>query len=118
MQGAPATPPPGAKLRKQLERWLATLTYEEVVALWQSEDTDALPKFVWKHDGWELTVEPIPKLLERRGSTDVRAIGMTLPEVRTLSLHDDVRKAVELKNRYGNLDLRFYWLSTLRMNSA
>jgi hypothetical protein len=107
VQGAPATPPPGAKLRKQLERWLATLKYEEVVKIWQSEDIDALPKFPWKHEGWSLTIEPIPKSLERRGSADVRAIGMTLPEVRTLSLHEDVRKAVELKNRYGDLDRPF-----------
>jgi hypothetical protein len=107
VQGVPTTPPPGAKLRKKLEQWLATLKYEEVVALWQSEDLDSMPRFLWKHEGWELTVEPIPKSLERRGSTDVRAIGMTLPEVRTLSLHEDVRKAVELKNRYGDLDLPF-----------
>lgn len=107
VQGAPATPPSGTKLRAKLERWLATLKYEDVVKLWQSEDIDALPKFAWRHEGWALTVEPIPKSLERRGSADIRAIGMTLPEVRTLSLHEDVRKAVELKNRYGNLDKPF-----------
>ena len=36
----------------------------------------------------------------------VRAIGITLPEILTLSLHDDVRKAVELKNRSSETRMR------------
>jgi hypothetical protein len=107
VQGAPQTPPPGAKLRKKIESWLQSLNYENVRSTFDSGDLEAMPSLLWKHDDWRLTIEPIPKSPERRGSTDVRAIGMTLPPVRQLSLHDDVKKAVEVKNKYGDLGLPF-----------
>jgi hypothetical protein len=108
VEGAPASPPAGAKLRKDLTKWLATLNWKEISESYINEETDSIPAYEWDHDGWFATFEPIPKPPEARGSKGVRAIGMTMDgKVRALKLDRDLKKAVSNKDRYGALTLPF-----------
>ena len=108
VEGAPASSPAGAKIRKDLKKWLATLNWEEISASYITEETEAIPAYEWSHDGWYVTFEPIPKPPEARGSEGIRAIGMTMDgKVRTLKLDRDLKEAVSKKDRYGVLTLPF-----------
>jgi hypothetical protein len=108
VEGAPLSPPAGAKLRKELKNWLATLSWEEISASFINEEIDSIPGYEWSHDGWYVTFQPIPKPPEARGSVGVRAIGMTMDrKVRTLELDRDLKDAVSKKDRYGVLTLPF-----------
>lgn len=108
VEGAPASSPAGAKLRKDLKQWLATLNWEDISASYINEEIDSIPGYEWSHDGWNVTFEPIPKPPEARGSEGVRAIGMTMDgKVRTLKLDRDLKEAVSKKDRYGALTLPF-----------
>jgi hypothetical protein len=106
IRGAPATPPPGARLRADLERWIGTLNWDEVRRLWDVGGFEALPSHSWEHEGWSLLIQPVPKSNESRGSADVRPIGLTMPlTVSVVTSDEDVKDAVEEKSKYGNLRL-------------
>jgi hypothetical protein len=108
VEGAPASSPAGAKLRKDLTKWLATLNWEEISASYINEEIESIPAYEWNYDGWYVTFEPLPKPPEARGSEGVRAIGMTTDgKVRTLELDRDLKEAVSKKDRYGALTLPF-----------
>jgi len=106
VRGAPATPPPGARLRSRLERWLEGMNWDEIAQLCERGGFDALPTFPWEHDGWSLLIQPWPKAPEQRGSQDIRPVALTMPTtVRQLTLNEDIRNAVEVKNKYGELEV-------------
>lgn len=108
VRGAPHTPPPGARLRSGLERWLESMNWDEIAQLCERGGFDALPVFPWEHDGWSLLIQPWPKAPDQRGSQDIRPVALTMPTaVRQLTLHEDIRNAVEVKNKYGDLELPF-----------
>ncbi len=108
VEGAPSSPPAGAKLRKELKNWLATLSWEKISASFINDEIDSIRGYEWSHDGWYVTFEPVPKPPEARGSVGVRAIGMTMDrKVRTLELDRDLKDAVSKKDRYGVLTLPF-----------
>lgn len=108
IRGAPATPPPGARLRTQLERWLATLNPDEVAQILRDEGFDAVPQHEWSHEGWDVTFLALPKSPSRRGQAGVRPVGLTMPEARIVEAHKAVRAAVLGKaTKYGDLDLPF-----------
>lgn len=73
VQGSPRTPPSGADLRLKVATWLRTLDYSAIRARWEINNLSSGPVFDWAHDGWELTITPIPKTPDRRGSKGVRA---------------------------------------------
>src|SRR5262249_30077979 len=81
LQGAPATPPSGKRLRRRLAQWLATLDPDEIGHQLASQSFDSLPSLSWSHDGWDLEFIPIPKPPAIRGSPGLRPIGTTLPEM-------------------------------------
>ena len=108
VQGAPQTAPRGRKLRERLERWLATLEWASVKEAWDKDGFEGLPIFPWEHDGWSLLIQPIPKAQEHRGSDDIRPIGFNMPfGVFPVTVDEDIKRAVQVKNKYGSLDLPF-----------
>ncbi len=108
VRGAPKTAPPGARLRHDLEWWLQSLDWAAVRQAWNAGGFDALPTYPWEHEGWSVLIQPIPKPQEKRGSQDVRPVGLTMPvTVSALTADEDVKKAVQVKNKYGELDLPF-----------
>ena len=99
--GAPATPPPGTKLRQDLEQWLSTLHPDKLGERLESTD--------WSHDGWHISFRAIIKPPELRGQPDVKPIGISGPaEFSQVDSHVSIAKATSAKaTRYGNLHLPF-----------
>jgi hypothetical protein len=118
VHGAPASSPPGARLRHDLEKWLAGLDPDEAGRSYRETGFDALPTFSWSHDGWRLDFQPIPKSLGCRGRPGVRPIG-----ARTWSgwveSHPAIRRAVITKSgKYKNLQLPLVAAVDVRDESA
>ena len=108
VDGAPTTPPAGAKLRTDLERWLRTLDWQTLSTSYEAERFGGIPAYEWEHDSWYVTFEPIPKSGASRGTDSINAIGVTSQlRVRQLELDQDLKDAVVKKDRYGNLPLPF-----------
>lgn len=106
VEGAPDSPPAGARLRRALGRWLATLDREAIQRAYIEGRSEDIPRFPWAHDGWNIIFEPMPKGEKSRANTSVRPIGMTMPmQARRLTLDDSLRDAVVAKDRYGRLAL-------------
>jgi hypothetical protein len=106
VEGAPDTPPPGARLRGELARWLATLDRQTIQQCYLEERYDGVPTYEWTHDGWRINFDPIPKGDEALGNPSVRPIGMTMPARATqLSLDESLRDGIVAKDRYGRLTL-------------
>ena len=79
VNGAPDTPPSGAKLRRDLERWLSGLDWQAIQQSYLDEQYEGIPSYEWSHDGWDVIFEPIPKSDGARGTQAVQSIGMTMP---------------------------------------
>lgn len=105
-QGVPQTPPSGAELRRELERWLATLNPDEESARYASKGFEALPTKTWSHEGWRVVFKAVPREPERRGKGG-RPLG---PRVETLLMDTETRikgAVAEKANRYGELELPY-----------
>jgi hypothetical protein len=101
-KGSPVTPVPGARLRGDLELWLKGLSWEEAKKAWDQGGFDAVPTYDWKYENWNVAFQVIPKSEETRGSERVRPIGLTMPlEINLLDTDSEIKRAVELKDRYG-----------------
>jgi hypothetical protein len=61
VDGAPETPPPGARLRGEVGRWLATLDRGAIQRCYIEERYEDVPTYEWAHDGWRIVFDPIPK---------------------------------------------------------
>lgn len=99
-----ASPPPAARLRAELRRWLGELDPD---APW---DIDRAPTHHWKHEGWSVTFKPIPKKPEARGPrANARAIGVYgHTGVEWIDDAPAIRKALTSKHHeYGDLDAPF-----------
>jgi hypothetical protein len=106
VEGAPETPPPGARLRGELGRWLTTLDREAIQRCYAEERYEDVPTYEWTHDGWRIVFDPIPKGDEARGNLSARPIGVTMPaQARWLTQNESLRDGVAAKDRYGNLAL-------------
>jgi hypothetical protein len=106
--GAPKTAPPGARLRGDLERWLGTLDWGAVRQAWEAGGFNNLPTYTWKHEDWNVLVQPIPKSQAKRGSPDIRPVALNMPlAVSGVTADENVKRAVQAKNKYGVLDLPF-----------
>ena len=102
--GGPATPPPGAKLRNALQRWLGTLNHAAVSRLLDQGGLEALPRYNFEHDGWSVRFFPIPKGPKYRGREGVRAIGSTEYEAVWGDNREQILSSLEGKaRRYGDL---------------
>lgn len=99
-----STPPPAARLRADLRRWLRELDPD---APW---DVESAPSHEWQHDGWSVTFKPIPKKREARGArANSRAIGVYgHTGVGWIDDAPAIRKALTSKHHeYGDLDAPF-----------
>jgi hypothetical protein len=106
VNGAPDTPPSGAKLRQDLERWLSGLDWQAIQQSYLDERYEGIPSYEWSHDGWDVLFEPIPKSPDARGTKADQSIGMTMPmHAIQLNLDKEVKEAVIKKDRYGNVTL-------------
>jgi hypothetical protein len=106
VDGAPETPPPGARLRGELARWLATLDREMIRQCYLEGRYKDVPTYEWSHDGWRILFDPIPKGDEARGNLSARPIGVTMPaRARWLAQNESLRNGVAAKDRYGDLAL-------------
>lgn len=101
--GSPNKPPPVQRLRKKLEKWLATLDVDFMRRAWGDGTYDSLPTFRWSHSGLTLMFRPIPKSRPAEGQ---RAIAITAGEAHLLTADGDIRAAAEKKaSKYGKLSL-------------
>jgi hypothetical protein len=62
VEGAPETPPPGARLRGKIGRWLATLGRQVIQQCYLDERYGDVPTHEWAHDGWRIIFDPRPIL--------------------------------------------------------
>lgn len=98
------SPPPAARLRGDLRRWLSKLGPD---APW---DMESGPSYQWEHNGWSVTFKPIPLKPEARGRRpNSRAIGVYgHTPVGWIDDAPAIRKALSGKqHEYGNLDAPF-----------
>lgn len=104
-RGTPQANLRGAVLRDRLARWLQQLDYNQLSALYEKRDYDAVPRFHWPEEGLLLTFSPIPKGPKLRGQPGVRPVGIAAPlDLRRLRTHEDIREAIEGKaTKYGQL---------------
>lgn len=108
IEGAPATPPAGAKLRGELGRWLGGLDLGAIQRSFAAQRYEEISKFHWEHEGWKIIFEPIPKGEESKGNVSARPLAMVMPmAAHQLDLDVELRDAVISKNRYGTLTLPF-----------
>ena len=106
VNGAPSTPPPAARLRTEVEKWLRKLNVEEVSRAGQAGEFDTMPEFRWDHAGWEVVLMPIAKSPAARGKPGIRPIGVILPEAQWLQTDVDLKNTLEAKaKKYGSLQL-------------
>lgn len=98
--GNPNTPPSTKTLRKELKAWLDSLDPDEVMGTSESQ----LPTFQWRHGGWRVSFDAIPKKVEARGKGQ-RLIGMHMGGARWVNSWQPIRDAIKHKGgRYGDLD--------------
>ena len=106
--GAPATSPSAREIREFLTRKLAPLNPDEIAAVFERGGFRALPHWDYEHDGWRLSLFPIPKTPEQRKTAGVRPIAMQFEEFRFVENQVSIRNAVLQKaNQYGELDRPF-----------
>jgi len=108
VHGASTTNPPGAKMRRFLERKLSKLDPDMIAKQFEQGDFETLPRWEWKHDDWQITFFPIPKKPEARGKPGVRPIGIQMYDVKLITPHIGIKKAIQDKaTKYGELDLPY-----------
>lgn len=104
VRGAPATPPPGRRLRSRLEKWLRTLDPDQTSAEIAERGTEACPTLPFEHDGWRIEFSAVPKSPEKRGRPEVRPIGGEMYGAKLVRPEKSVRNKVEKKaTRYDDL---------------
>ncbi|MGW4619539.1 hypothetical protein [Streptomyces sp. NPDC004592] len=99
------TTPSQRRLKTGLERWLASLDPDQVIA--DYERKVPLPRYTWQEAGWCLTFEAIPRSPGKRDDPTSRTIG--IHPVEWLDGESDrVLEAVKKKGgKYGDLALPF-----------
>jgi hypothetical protein len=106
-RGFPDAPPPVKELRRELERWLASLDIKAIDAALKAQEWDNVPKFEWEHNEFALTFTPSPKSPKAAANSDSQPIGILMAHQGTfLSTDEDIRRAVRAKSKkYGQLAL-------------
>ena len=100
---------PVSKVRKKLQEWLKGLRVEEVAAQAEIKGDAALPTVIDSYGGLTITVTANPKPPEKRGNSDMRPLGIVMPdELLEWDTKDDIRQAVLRKAKcYGDLKLPY-----------
>jgi len=76
IMGDPQTPPPGKKMRERLKNEVKELDYDDIVSRIKKSGINGLPKWPFKHDGWNIEFYPLPKGRDAIGKPGVRPIGL------------------------------------------
>jgi hypothetical protein len=100
----PTTPIPVSRVRKEVQRWIDGLDYEQVMALPKSDSFDDLPNYFVEHDEMTANLVAFPKKREARGLPDVPAVGGSSGAAFWDRAHEDIRSAVK-KKRASRYDL-------------
>ncbi len=105
VKGDLKTPPPGRRLRQELKRWVDGLDVDVVTNDLVSKGAHSLPKYAFKHTGWDVKFTAVPRSPEKRGRPGIRAIGSLSLGVRRLKTWQSIRNSVVAKgHRYGRLN--------------
>lgn len=108
VQGAPTSPPPARKMKRFLERQLASLDPDEVANQYSQGGGRAVPSWLWEHDGWQIRFFPIAKSKSARGKTGVRSLGVKMRGMAEVFSHIKIRESIRDKaSRYGGVDLPY-----------
>ena len=108
ISGAPKTPPPGRQIRASLKRKLDALDPDDVAGLWESDGSQAVPRWHYEHEGWRIEFVPIPKSSRTRGTKGIRPIGTQFYGFRSAHTSNVLRDAILAKaSHYGDIDLPF-----------
>lgn len=108
LHGAPATPPPGNRIRMFLAKHLEQLDRAKIEAHFEQGGFPALPHWRYEHDGWTVDFFPIPKSDNARMNPGVRPLAVLFEGVSILETRRAIRKAVQEKaGRYGKLSLPY-----------
>ena len=99
-RGTPATPPRATNIRRVLQRELDSLDPDEVAVLWEQGGDAAVPAWTFKHEGWEITFQPIPKKPEARNRRTKQPIGCVVGEADWVDGASSVRDAVTAKGKH------------------
>lgn len=107
-RGLPARDPPTRRMRRVLEERMRELDPDEVGDMYEEGGLDALPRWTFELEGWEVEFYPIPKSLEARGPGD-RTMGIWSPaEGGWVAPEATLRTGLRKKaGRYGELDRPF-----------
>jgi len=106
VHGSPKSPPAGRKIREFLEDKLDKLDPNEITKRYKKNDFEI--NWKWKHEDWQITFFPIPKLPEYRGETDIRPIGSIMQGMHRVIPHKKIRKAIKDKAcKYAEFDLPY-----------
>jgi hypothetical protein len=101
-RGAPETPPPARCMRSFLLKHLSSLDSDLLIQQAESRGLEAMPRWHFQHDGWDMEFFPIAKGPEARGKPGVRPLGIRFEAFWNVQTADSIRKAVEGKgHRYG-----------------
>lgn len=74
-QAGPGDAPKLARLRDDLEAWLAVLDPDEVIRRWEAHGE--VPSYRWSGgSGWVITFDAVPNKPEARGQPAERALGI------------------------------------------
>ncbi|RYH70962.1 MAG: hypothetical protein EON54_00880 [Alcaligenaceae bacterium] len=102
-EGNPTSQPSGKSLARDVHAWLGTLDPDSLRERLVTQGLDAMPSLMWDHEGWVLTLRPLPISKERRG-TAPRLIGGIGNGSKWVNAWEPLRDAVKKKaNRYGDL---------------
>jgi len=104
LRGAPKTPPRAGPIRSFLRQRLVELNADDITQLLKSGDFDALPRWHFESEGWEIDFFPIPKSPSRRGKPGSRPIGLRFHGMHASDPRLAIRDAIVGKaSRYGDL---------------
>lgn len=104
-EGNPVTQPSGRNLWNAIRSFLDKLNPDQIQSIIDKEGFDAAPAILWIHEGWELTIRPIPLILERRGQARI-LIGIHAGEGALIDTWSPIRDTVKRKaGKYGQLDI-------------
>jgi len=100
----PTTQPRARNLVRHVHERLNSLNPDSLLQTFAESGLESMPTLFWQHEGWTLTLRPIPMRPERRGTART-LIGAFGGEGRWLDDWTPLRDAVKKKGRrYGDLD--------------
>lgn len=108
VKGSPKSSPPARKWRNYLEKELSKLDPEEIGNIFKNSSFDGLPSWSTEFDGWQVEFKPIPKSPRKRGTPDIRPIGIRFSGLEWSKTHIHIRNSINEKaTKYGDLDFPF-----------